>query len=98
VQVRETKALTLEQAIFRMTKNAADHVGIKGRGAIAVGNKADLVLFDPATVSDHATIKNPAALSTGIATVWVNGRIVFANGKSTGTYPGVVIKRQDGPQ
>ncbi len=97
VQVRETKALSLEQAIFRMTKNAADHVGIKGRGVIALGNKADLVLFDPATVSDHATIKNPAALSTGIAAVWVNGRIVFANGKSTGTYPGVVIKRPTKP-
>jgi N-acyl-D-amino-acid deacylase len=97
MQVRETKALTLEQAIFRMTKNAADHVGIKRRGTIAVGNKADLVLFDPATVSDHATIKNSSALSSGITNVWVNGRIVFANGKSTGAYPGRVIKRSTGP-
>lgn len=93
VQVRETKTLSLEQAIFRMTKNAADHVGIKGRGTIAVGYKADLVLFDPATVSDHATIKNPAAISTGITNIWVNGRMVLVNGKSTGAYPGVVIKR-----
>jgi N-acyl-D-amino-acid deacylase len=92
-QVRETKALSLEQAIFRMTKNAADHVGIKERGTIAVGNKADLVLFDPATVSDQATIQNPGALSTGITKVWVNGRIVFAEGKSTGVYPGAVITR-----
>jgi N-acyl-D-amino-acid deacylase len=98
VHVRETKALSLEQAIFRMTKNAADHVGIKGRGTIAVGNKADLVLFDPGTISDRATIKSPAALSTGITNVWVNGRIVFANGKSTGAYPGVVIKRPFAPE
>jgi N-acyl-D-amino-acid deacylase len=65
---------------------------------IAVGNKADLVLFDPAMVSDHATIKKPAAISTGITNVWVNGRIVLANGKSTGTYPGVVIKRSSAPE
>jgi N-acyl-D-amino-acid deacylase len=96
VQVRETKALSLEHAIFRMTKNAADHVGIKRRGTITIGNKADLVLFDPATVSDRATIKNPSALSSGIADVWVNGRIVFSNGKPTGAYPGAVIKRSTG--
>jgi N-acyl-D-amino-acid deacylase len=96
VQVRETGSLSLEQAIFRMTKNAADHVGIKGRGTITIGSKADLVLFDPATVSDHATIKQPGALSTGITNVWVNGRIVFTNGKSTGIYPGVVVKRASG--
>ncbi len=93
VQVRETKALRLEQAIFRMTKNAADHVGMKGRGVIKVGNKADLVMFDPATISDRSTTTNPSAISTGIAKVWVNGRIVFTNGKAAGTYPGVIIKR-----
>ncbi len=97
VQVRESKALSLEQAIFRMTKNAADHVGVERRGLIAVGNKADLALFDPATVSDHATIKNPSALSSGVAKVWVNGRIVFANGKGTNVYSGVVIKRPAKP-
>jgi N-acyl-D-amino-acid deacylase len=97
-QVRETKSLSVEQAIFRMTKNAANHVGITGRGTIAVGNKADLVLFDPTTVSDHATIKDPAALSTGITNVWVNGRIVLANRKSTGAFPGVVIKRSSTPE
>jgi N-acyl-D-amino-acid deacylase len=93
VQVRETKALSLEKAIFRMTKNAAEHVGMKDRGTITVGSKADLVLFDPAMVSDHATIQQPSAPSTGISNVWVNGRIVFANGKSTGIYSGTVVKR-----
>jgi N-acyl-D-amino-acid deacylase len=97
VQVRETKSLSLEQAIFRMTKNAADHVGIEGRGTIVVGSKADLVLFDPAKVSDRATIAQPGALSTGIMNVWVNGRSVFANGKSTAIYSGVVIKRPPMP-
>jgi N-acyl-D-amino-acid deacylase len=68
-------------------------MGLKQRGTIAAGNYADLVLFDPATVIDRATTKDPRALSEGIDTVWVNGEVVFETGKATGAYPGRVLKR-----
>ena len=91
--VREQKLLTLEQAIHKMTALSAEHVGIAGRGVIAPGASADLVLFDPRTVSDRATIEQPDRLSVGIARVWVNGELVFADGRATGKRPGVAIRR-----
>ena len=93
--VREQKLLTLEQAIHKMTALSAEHMGIRGRGVIARGASADLVLFDPKTVSDRATIEQPGRLSVGISRVWVNGELVFADGRSTGKHPGVVIRRTD---
>jgi N-acyl-D-amino-acid deacylase len=56
--------------------------------------KADLVLFDPDTVLDRATPESPEALSVGIERVWVNGEIVFENGKATGRHPGEVIRHE----
>jgi len=93
VYVRETKLLTLEQAVHKMSGLAAEHVGIKGRGVIKPGAYADLVLFDPATVGDRATRENPGALSVGIEKVWVNGELVQEQGKSTGAYPGQRLRR-----
>ena len=95
VYVRERKVLSLEEAVKRMTSVAADHMGIKDRGRIAPGMLADLVLFDPATVSDRATPRDPHLTSVGIARVWVNGAEVFADGKTTGARPGRVIRRQN---
>lgn len=95
-QVRERKAMTIETAIHHMTGLAADHMGITDRGFIRPGAKADLVLFDPATVSDKATMEDPGAQSVGIAKVWVNGVLVFEDGKATGAYPGEVIRREAG--
>src|SRR5512132_548554 len=69
--VREQHVLTLEEAVRRMTTLAAANVGVADRGRILPGLAADLVLFDPATVGDRATLKEPHALSTGINTVWV---------------------------
>jgi N-acyl-D-amino-acid deacylase len=91
--VREQKLLTLEQAIHKMTALSAQHVGIPGRGVIAPGASADLVLFDPQTVSDRATIEQPDRISVGMERVWVNGELVFADGRSTGKHPGMVIRR-----
>jgi N-acyl-D-amino-acid deacylase len=54
---------------------------------------ADLVLFDPATVSDRATPREPHLTSVGISRVWVNGQEVYADGKTTGARPGQIIKR-----
>jgi N-acyl-D-amino-acid deacylase len=91
--VRELHVLTLEEAIRKMTSLAASNVGIGDRGVIRAGLAADLVLFDPRTVSDRATLKDPHALSTGIKTVWVNGEIVFDEGKTTGNHPGRALRR-----
>lgn len=92
--VRIHKVITLEAAIHRMTALAAAHMGISRRGTIAPGAYADLVLFDPATVTDHATPASPQLVSTGIAGVWVNGRAVWRNERTTGDHPGRVIRRE----
>jgi N-acyl-D-aspartate/D-glutamate deacylase len=91
--VREDKIIDLTTAIHKMTGQTAAYLGIKDRGIIAVGKKADLVLFNPETVIDHAVIGNSNALSSGIAMVWVNGQLVYENQKATGKKPGVLIKR-----
>jgi N-acyl-D-amino-acid deacylase len=91
--VREEKTLPLDEAIYKMTALSADQVGIVKRGRIIVGYYADLVLFDPKTVSDQATIADPQKISTGIEHVWVNGVEVFSNGKATGKLGGRVIRR-----
>jgi N-acyl-D-amino-acid deacylase len=91
--VREQKVLTLEEAVRKMTSLSAANVGITGRGTIAPGQFADLVLFDAQTVVDRATTKNPHAISAGIRTVWVNGSVVFDGSKTTGSLPGRVLKR-----
>ena len=93
--VRERKIMSLETAVFKMTGLAAEHLGIDDRGIIAPGYCADLVLFDPATVQDNATVQHPDAISTGIEKVWVNGKTVFENRKTTGALPGIFIKRKE---
>jgi N-acyl-D-amino-acid deacylase len=92
--VREQRALTIEEAVRKMTSLAAGNVGIVDRGTIKAGNFADLVLFDPATVIDRSTTQDPKALSVGIHSVWVNGEVVFENGKTTVSRPGRVIRRR----
>lgn len=91
--VREQKLIPLETAIQKMTSLAAENVGIKDRGLIVPGYFADLVLFNPTTVLDNATIEKPTALSTGIESVWVNGKLVYENQNAIANYPGMVVKR-----
>lgn len=95
--VREQHVLPLEEAIRKMTSLSAANTGITNRGTIKPGMAADLVLFDAATVGDRATTKAPHATSTGIRYVWVNGKVVFANGRTTGVYPGQVLRRATQP-
>ena len=91
--VREQKLLTLEQAVHKMSGLPAAHMGFTDRGVIKAGAYADLVLFDPATVTDNATIAQPHALSSGIERVWVNGQTVWKDGHTTQTYSGKTVRR-----
>jgi N-acyl-D-amino-acid deacylase len=91
--VREEKVLSLKEAIRKMTSLSADNLGIKKRGRLAVGQFADLVLFDPEKVADLATPKKPQLQSVGIEKVWVNGKEVYSQGKTGSVYPGKVIRR-----
>jgi N-acyl-D-amino-acid deacylase len=92
--VRERRVTTFAQAIRKMTSLAADNVGLRGRGRIAPGAAADLVLFDTLTVADRATPADPHAVSVGIAKVWVNGVLAYDAGKVTGARAGRVLRRQ----
>ena len=89
--VREKKLFSLEEAIRKMTSLPARRVGLADRGRIAPGMKADLVLFDPATVIDRSTFEEPRKLSEGITWVAVNGQTVWEGGKPSGARPGRVL-------
>lgn len=90
--VRERKTLELAEAVRRMTALPASLFGLRGRGSIAVGNFADLTLFDARTVSDTATYERPYSLPVGIERVYVNGRPVWREGGFTRELPGRVLR------
>ncbi len=94
--VREKKLFTLPEAIRKMTSLPARRVGLSDRGRIAPGMKADLVLFDPATVIDRSTFEEPRKLSEGIVWVAVNGQAVWEGGKTSGARPGRVLTGKGG--
>jgi N-acyl-D-amino-acid deacylase len=94
--VREEGLLTLEEAVHKMTGLAAAHMAFEDRGVIRPGAHADLVLFDPRKVTDHATPQSPELLSEGIVAVWVGGQPVFEHGRATGKRPGAIIRRGPG--
>jgi len=91
--VREDHVLSLEEMIHKMTALSAAHTGLSDRGEIREGYAADLVLFDPETITDHATIESPTELSSGIESVWVNGALVFKRGRATASRSGVYLSR-----
>ena len=92
--VRERHTLSLEQAVRKMTSMPADQIGLGDRGRIARGKQADLVVFDPATVTDEATFEKPHQYATGIPHVIVNGTLVVENSRHTGAKPGRTLRRQ----
>ena len=73
--MREEGVLTLEAAIRKMTSLPADRFGLTGRGRIAEGSSADLVIFEPGAVIDEAIYESPHRFPTGISAIAVNGRI-----------------------
>jgi N-acyl-D-amino-acid deacylase len=91
---RDEKILTLEQAVRKLTSQPAKTLGIRKRGALTPGFFADVVVFDPAKVQDHATFEKPHQYSTGMVHVFVNGVQVLKSGEHTGATPGRVV---DGP-
>ena len=92
---RELGVLTVPEAIFKMTARAADSMGISDRGRITAGHYADLVIFNPDTVIDRATMKEPMAMSSGIERVWVNGVLAFEDGAPTDAFAGQVVRRSE---
>jgi N-acyl-D-amino-acid deacylase len=91
--VREQGVMPLQTAIHKATALAANHTGIENRGYIREGFYADLVMFDPDTIADRATVENPFATPVGIKAVWVNGELVVHDGVVSDARPGRVIRR-----
>ena len=90
--VRDEKLIPLEQAIHRLTLLPATNLQLKRRGALRPGYYADVVVFDPATIQDHATFEKPHQYSTGVRDVFVNGTQVLKDGEHTGATPGRVVR------
>jgi len=86
--VRERRVMPLEDAVRKMSSAVANRLSLQDRGLVREGMYADLVVFDPATVIDHATYEKSHQLSTGIRDVLVNGVPVMREGKHTGAKPG----------
>jgi N-acyl-D-amino-acid deacylase len=89
--VREEKALTLEEAIRKLSSLPATNLGLDHRGFLQDGMFADVVVFDPATVGDKATFEKPHQYSVGMKHVFVNGTQVLKDGEHTGAKPGRAV-------
>ena len=86
--VREDHAMSLAEGIRRLSSFPADTLSLADRGRLRVGAYADVVVFDPARIQDHATFEKPAQYATGVADVIVNGRLALENGEPTSERPG----------
>jgi N-acyl-D-amino-acid deacylase len=90
--VRDEHVIALPEAVRRLTSAPAEVLKLNRRGRLLPGYHADLVVFDPETVSDRATYAAPHQLATGVACVWVNGVKVLNDGAPTGAMPGMVVR------
>ncbi|MDZ4728483.1 MAG: D-aminoacylase [Xanthomonadales bacterium] len=90
--VRDEKVISLEDAIYKLSALPASNLKIADRGKLQENFYADVVVFDPKAVSDHATFAQPHQLSTGVTHVWVNGQQVLKDGEHTGALPGQVVR------
>ena len=89
---RDEGVLPLREAIRKMTSLPAANIGVRERGRLEAGYYADVVVFDPATVQDHATFAEPQKYATGVEHVFVNGAQVLKDGEHTGATPGRVVR------
>lgn len=92
--VRDEKLLTVPEAVRKMTSLPASNLGITSRGLLRQGYFADVAVFDPASIQDHATFDKPRQTATGVSEVFVNGVEVVHNGEHTGAEPGRAVKRE----
>ena len=90
--VRDEQVISLEEAIRKLTSLPADNLRIRGRGRLQAGYRADLVVFDPARIQDHATYERPHQYATGVHHVVVNGVPAIRDGEHTGAFPGQVVR------
>lgn len=90
--VRDQHLLSLEEAVRKMSGSVAARLGLSQRGLLRPGFFADVVIFDAAQISDHATFEDAHRFSTGIRDVWVNGTRVLAGGQHTGATPGKIVR------
>ncbi len=89
--VRDLTVITLEDAVRKMSSFPAQRIGLGDRGVLREGMKADIAIFDPATVADKATFEQPHQYAVGVSTVIVNGQVAFENGKMTAARPGKTL-------
>jgi N-acyl-D-amino-acid deacylase len=85
--------ITLQEAVRKMTSAPAQRLGLRDRGLLREDYKADIVVFDPATVEDEATFTDPHRFASGILYVIVNGSVVVDGGEHTGALPGRVLRK-----
>jgi N-acyl-D-amino-acid deacylase len=90
---RDVGLFPLETAVWKMTGLTARNFGLVGRGVLAVGNAADVVVFDAATIVDSATYEHPTRAAAGIDVVLVNGEVTWQNGAHSGARSGQVVTR-----
>ncbi|MEM7654835.1 MAG: D-aminoacylase [Bacteroidota bacterium] len=90
--VRDEGLIPMEEAIHKLTALPAEHLKLRKRGKLAVGYYADVVVFDPDSIQDHATFAEPHQYATGVEHVFVNGEQVIRAGEHTGATPGRVVR------
>ncbi len=90
--VRKDGALSVQEAVRKLTSLSADTLFLADRGRLKAGAYADVVVFDPATIADHATFAVPHQLATGVSHVIVNGKLALDNGAPTGAATGRVVR------
>jgi N-acyl-D-amino-acid deacylase len=93
--VRDERLIPLEEAVRRLTSLPAHNLGLERRGSLKPGYFADVVVFDPSSVQDHATFAEPHQYATGVRYVFVNGEAVLWDGEHTGAMPGRVVRRSE---
>ena len=89
--VRDEGVIPLEEAVYRLTSLPASRLKLERRGSLEPGFFADVVIFDPETIQDHATFEDPHQYATGVVHVFVNGQQVLKDGEHTGVTPGRVV-------
>ena len=90
--VRDEHVITLQEAVRRLTSQPAENLKLRRRGSLRAGYYADVVVFEPDSIADHATFDRPHQFSTGVVHVFVNGVQVLRRGEHTGAKPGRVVR------